>query len=178
MRDSSAVLWRVLRANEPLAVVLYSDPVARDEICSLVKLLAPPGTDIVRSNDTDDAFGEALASSILLLTPSDEVDAVVTYEARREALINRRVPAILFLLRGGEAQRKLQDAPALTSWLRGDLIDPEALDTVDIGAERERFRAETGQSPEEWLAASSSAAVDTLEANLLRHRARFLEKKD
>ena len=113
---------------------------------------------------------------IVLLTPADEAAAVAFLDLHRERMRNRVAPAVLFLLCDGSGERRLREAYALASWLRGREYDPTRAPEVDAAATRETFTERTGSTPEAWLAAwRSGELADTLEHNLLAQEALLLE---
>jgi hypothetical protein len=175
MRTRSVVLAKALQSARPLVIVFYEEPSSREQLIEDIQLLAPGGMEVRRTSRIEDAF--TAEPMLLLLTPEDERRAVELLEGGRELMRGRTVPAVLFLLRGGEAERALAELPALASWTRGMLIDPERVGEVDVAAEREHFQQEAGCSPEEWLADFRAGRIPDTTENLLRsHRALLLER--
>lgn len=173
MSGSTGTLWRQLRSDSPLCVVLYSDLAELEEVIETVMLVAPIDWHMERSRDLEDAFRKP--DTPLLLTVEHEAAAIEVLDGRRDQLTDRSAPAVLFLLKGGSAETALRYAPGLAGWLRGQAFDPEP-DEIDEDLERERFRGETGQLPEEWLAAWRHGDIpDTLENNFIYQRALLLE---
>jgi hypothetical protein len=170
---STATLWRQLHEDgSPLSLVLYSSPAALDDVIETVRLVAPPDWTLVRTRDVEDAF--ARPDVPLLLTPEHEAAAVLTLDGRREALLPRAMPAILFLLKDGSGEQALRRAPGLASWLQGREFDPEPA-TLDVAEERVRFAEVAGRSPDEWLQAWGRGDIpDTLDNSLLYQRALLL----
>jgi hypothetical protein len=156
-------------------VVFYSSLAAREEVLETVRLVAPEEWQFVETASVEDAFSHPGAP--LLLTPEDEAAAVETLDGRRDALVDRTAPAILFLLKGGSGERALRGAPGLASWLRNQEFDPEPPD-MDLQAERARFETLVGQPLEGWLNAWRRGKIpDTLENNLRYQRALLLEEE-
>lgn len=175
MRDRSATLWRVLHEDAPLIVVIYHDTQQRQDLMDQIELLAPERARIHRTDDVETAF--SMPEALLLLTPSIEPAALRLLGGRHEALLSREVPAVFFLLRGGDALRELRniEMAGLASWLRGRIIDPETLDAVHLDAERASFIEEVGEPPEQWLRQWRAGQLDdTLDHNLIAHRAAVL----
>jgi hypothetical protein len=174
--DSTGTLWKILNDQSPVAVVFYSSHAAREDLLDLARLMAPSERPIRQTDNVDDAFREL--DTILLLTPADEQAAVLTLDGRRDALRDRTAPVVLFLLRGGSADERLRtEAAGLESWLRGMEYDPERLTPLDLTSERTQFEQQTGQAPEAWLSAWRRGDIeDTLDNNLLAHRATLLEQ--
>lgn len=177
MSDSTGTLWRILGEDSPVAVVFYQSPSAREEILELAMILAPADRQQRRTVNVNDAFGDE--DKLLFLTPEDEQGAVLTLDGRREALRNRTAPVVLFLMSGGDGEKRLRnDAAGLESWLRGMEYDPERLAPLDVQGERAHFMEKTGFSPEEWLVAWQGGSIaDTTENNFLSHHAALLEQK-
>jgi hypothetical protein len=173
MRDASGALWKLAHTKTPLGLVIYSDYTQRDELISELELLAPSGIQVLRATTLDEAH--PLAKALVLLTPPDEGATVLELDGRREHFLDRQVPLLLFLLRGGEGLRVLADAPGLASWLSGSEVEPERLQNLDVEAETRAFLERTGKSPEAWLAAYAAGEVpESFENILLTHRARLL----
>jgi len=175
MRGPATTLSRVLTGGAPLAVVLYAEALQRDEIVQDIATLSR-GLPVLPSTRVDDVF--QVLDKIIALTPANEVEAVRTLAARRDALLERQAPAVLLLMRGGAGVAALSEeaCSGLASWLQGKEVDPELLATVDLAAESKDFQQQTGFSPREWLdKARSGQPTDSLHDRLLTSRARFLE---
>ena len=176
VRDSTSRLLALLRSHDPVAVVWYESASVREELMSRIEALAPDERPLQRTRSVDAAFTQP--STLLLLAPEDEPSAIEKLDGRREALRERRVPVVLFLLRGGEALRRLAGTPGLASWIQGRDLDPAALDRVDVAQMREEFLASVGMPPEEWLARFRDSRIpDTVDSNLIAQRATLLEGK-
>ncbi len=177
MSDSTGTLWRILSEDSPVAVIFYQSPSAREEILELATILAPEEREPKRSSNVEDAFCDE--DKLLFLTPQDEQGAVLTLDGRRDALRNRTAPVVLFLMNGGDGEKRLrEDAAGLESWLRGMEYDPERLAPLDVESERAHFKEKTGLSPEEWLVGWRGGSIaDTIENNFLSHHAALVEQK-
>ena len=174
MSASTGVLWRILRERTPVAVIFYPESTTREAMIEEVKLIAPPERNVLRAVELEAAVQDPEA--IVLLTPADEAAAVAFLDLHRERMRNRVAPAVLFLLCDGSGERRLREAYALASWLRGREYDPTRAPEVDAAATRETFTERTGSTPEAWLAAwRSGELADTLEHNLLAQEALLLE---
>lgn len=149
MRDPIAETWAALNAGEPLIVMHYGDFGLRDSLLDETQSLIVPGADIARTECIDDLFTRL--DTVLLFTPADEAAAVFELDGRRDALLARTAPAVLFLLRGGSGDDALRHAPGLASWVRQHMLDPERVAAIDPAAERAAFEAATGHTPEAWL---------------------------
>jgi hypothetical protein len=173
MSGSTATLWRQLHEpDSPLSLVLYSSPAALNEVLETVRLVAPEEWKLIRTSDVEDAFVKPDVP--LLLTPDNEAAAVLTLDGRREALLSRTAPAILFLLKDGSGEQQLRRAPGLASWLQGREFDPEPAQ-IDVEQERTRFTEIAGRSADEWLEAWGRGEIpDTLENSFLYQRALLL----
>ena len=174
MSASTGVLWRILRSGSPVAVVFYPESTTRAALMEEVELMAPPERRVIRAQEIEAAFQDM--DAIVLLTPENEARAVELLDLRREGLRARSAPAVLFLLCDGSGERRLREAYALASWLRGREYDPTRAPAVDVTAARQAFEERTGQTPEAWLLAWRTGSLsDTLENNLLAQEALLLE---
>jgi len=174
MRDASSALWQALQSGNPIIVVLYEDADLREDLVSEMEALLPLGRKAQRSSDVTDVF--TTLDVFLFLTPVDERQSLLVLDGRREALLDRRAPVILLLLRDGEGVRSLSEVPGLASWLQGNEIDPYSLQQIDWKQERATFERQTGMSPEGWLEAYRAGRIpDTLENGLLATQAGLLE---
>ena len=175
MRTRAARLAKALQSSRPLIILFYEEPGSRERLIEDVEMLAPEDAPVRRSSSIQEAFSAEPA--LLLLTPENEREAVELLEGGRELLRNRSFPLVLFLLRGGEAQRALAELPALASWVSGVQIDSEQAGEVDVDVERTRFQEEVGCSPEEWLADYRTGRMPDSQENQMRtHRALLLER--
>lgn len=175
MSVSTGTLWRILTEGTQLAVIYYPEAITREALAEQVELLAPEGRRVVRATDVGAAFADRDAIVMLLVT--DEAGAVETLNLRRDELIDRTAPAVLFLLCDGTGEQKLREAFALASWIRGREYDPTRALPVDVEAARGDFVGATGWSPEAWLDAwRRGELADTTENNLRGHEARLLER--
>jgi hypothetical protein len=173
MRDASGALWKLAHTKTPIGLVIYSDYEQRSELITELELLAPSGIQVLRATTLDEALPSPRA--LVLLTPPDEGATVIELDGRREHFVDRQVPLLLFLLRGGEGLRVLADAPGLASWLSGSEVEPERLQNIDVAAETKAFIERTGKKPDAWLAAYEAGDLpETFENILLTHRARLL----
>lgn len=174
MSATTGTLWRILAEGTQLAVIYYPEAITRAALVEQVDLLAPEGRRVLHANDVEAAFTDRDAIVLLLVT--DEAGAVDTLNLRRDQLVDRTAPAVLFLLCDGTGEQKLRDAFALASWVRGREYDPTRALPLDLEAARTEFTAATGLSPEDWLAAwRRGDLADTTENNLRGHEARLLE---
>jgi hypothetical protein len=64
------------------------------------------------TSDVADAFGDPGTILLLTLPTEKEEDAVLALDGRRDALLARTAPAVLFLLRGGGAEERLREDAA------------------------------------------------------------------
>lgn len=173
-RDVNQLMWVGLQ-DDPLLVVLYGYEQQRQDLLEQVPLLLPPGTPIRVVHDPDEMFSDG--STVLLLTPFDELEALRVIEGRREGLLDRQRPAVLFLLRGGSAMKHLSsvESAGLLSWLRGRIIDVDRVDQIDAPRARARFTQLTGRVPEDWLKDWYHGALDDTEQNqALFHQASLI----
>jgi hypothetical protein len=157
-----------------VGVVFYRDDESRENLVELARLLAPEHRPLRQTTAVEDSFEATSKDTVLILTPVDEVEAVRTLEGRREALLDRSAPVVLFLMQGGSAETFLnQEAPGLTSFLRGLMYDPEPpINEVDLEERRVGFKEKYGRSPEEWFQAWRRDELDdTAENNLTAHEA-------
>jgi len=169
---STGTLWGLLHQNSPVCLVLYSSIGTLDDTIETVRLVAPSLWRPTRTTDVEDAFRKQ--DEPLLLTPDDEVAAIMTLDGRREALIERAAPVIMFLLKGGSGEQALRRAPNLAGWLRDAIFDPEPGE-LDVEQEQCRFAEVTGRSPRQWLDAWQRGDIpDTLDNNVIYQRALLL----
>ena len=119
MRDSAATLRKVITGNEPVAIVLARDSTARGELIEFLNVLMPAGEEPFLTSDAAELFDRATFDKVVLITPVDESAALSLFERRRDELVDRTRPGILFLLRDGEAMKLLPRFAAIASWLRG-----------------------------------------------------------
>lgn len=172
MSASTGSLLTLLRGGDPVAVVFYRDEDAREDLLGLCQVLA--GKEIRRTDVVDDVFLPQNASVLLALTPVDEREAVRVLDGRREQLLVRSAPAVLFVLQGGSAEAALNsEAPALSNFLRGLTYDPTPPpDDIELATSREAFHLRHGRTPEEWLASwQEGELADTEENNFIAHEA-------
>jgi hypothetical protein len=173
MRDASGALWKLAHTKTPIGLVIYSDYSQRNELLTELELLAPSGIQVLRATTLEEALPHP--NALVLLMPPDEGATVLELDGRREQFMDRQVPLLLFLLRGGDGLSRLADAPGLASWLNGSEVEPERLQSIDVEAETRAFIARTGKNPEAWLAAYASGELpESFENILLTHRARLL----
>lgn len=172
MSGSTGTLWALLHQKSPVGLVLYSSIGTLNDTIETVQLVAPSSWQPTRTTDVEDAFRKQ--DEPLLLTPDDEVAAIMTLDGRREALVDRTEPVILFILKGGGAEQALRWAPNLAGWLRDAVFDPEPAE-IDLEQEQLRFAEETGRSPQQWLDAWRRGEIaDTLDNNIIYQRAMLL----
>jgi hypothetical protein len=167
----------MLAGPDPIGVVFYRDDETRGDLLELCGLLAPVGIPLRRTAAISDAFTEADKGTLLLVVlenPIAEMDAIRTLEGRREKLLDREAPALVFLMQGGSAEDILnRDAPAISSFLRGLTYDPEPPPNLeDLAERRVSFEKEHGRTPDEWLASFRRDEIeDNAENNLTAHEA-------
>ncbi len=172
MSGSTGTLWSLLHQNSPVCLVLYSSVGTLDDTIETVRLVAPTSWRPTRTTNVEDAFKKQ--DEPLLLTPDDEVSAILTLDGRREALVERSEPVVVFLLKGGSGEQSLRRAPNLASWLRDGIFDPEPAE-IDVEQEQRRFVEVTGRSPRQWLDVWQRGEIpDTLDNNVLYQRALLL----
>jgi len=162
-------LMTLLGGNDPVAVVFYRDDRSKESILELCGLLAPRERAVIETDDVCDAFLQELKDTVLLVVAHDEVDAVRTLEGQRDRLLERDAPAVLFLMQSGAAEKVLnQEAPALSSFLRGLAYDPESSASEgEITRRRDEFQLRHLRTPSEWLGAWQRGEIeDTAGSNL------------
>ena len=169
-----AALWRLTHAEAPLALVLYGDPLARQEWSEELRpLLAGQGSELRTTANVEEAFADLDIPLLLLPEPEQQSDAVRRLSVGRDKLTSRTATAVLFLLRGGAGQTRLQDEPALASFLAGVTLDPDA--GFDVEAGSRQFEASTGMSPADFIEATATPELpDTLENAVYRLQALLL----
>ncbi|HEX4422555.1 MAG TPA: hypothetical protein VH165_31790 [Kofleriaceae bacterium] len=148
------------RDPDGVAVVWCPDFGLRDWLVDEVEGLAAVSAAPLRTASVDEAI--KTPARMALLVPDDERLAVEELEGRRDQLLSepaRTQPVILFLLRDGDGRVALAKAPSLSSWVRGNDVDPDAKAEVDATADRSRFEAETGKRVEAWLSDWRAGAI-------------------
>lgn len=177
MSATSESIWKALWAESPVFLVLYGDLPARDQLMTHVELLVSPKVPTRRSSDPADAFRHT--NELVLLAPNNEVEALAELDGRREQLLERSVPVVLFLLRGGEAVGHLSNHPGLAGWVQGREVSDAAFGFLELEKERTSFLERHGISPEDWLSRYQSEDLpDTLENTLITNHARFLQRSE
>jgi len=179
MRLASEAIWKVLHSGlSPIVIVLYGQPEDLRDVVEQVETIAHPEwmTRTVRA--VLDAV-QAPPSILVLLLPTDEVQAMTWLERYREQNLEREQPIVLFLQRDGAAHRALADLPNLRSWVAGSVVDPEWLDIAneeDVREMREEFQRDARCSPEQWLSRYRQGELpNDAETTRRTYRALFLE---
>ena len=177
MWDSVNNIWSALQ-QPPLIIMLYDDYGLLESAQEEVASIANPSWPVQRVSTVDEALSTP-ADTLALLAPADEVATVEELDGGRDRFVDRVVPVVVFLLRGGSGERALAKAPSLLSWVRSNLIDPSVQDQFDADAAREEFIRFAGKTPEEWLAMRSRGELDGSPEHLgLTYRALLLEGPD
>lgn len=153
-RDPTETLSNAIARDEGgIAVIWCPDLGLRDWLVRETESVLPAGVTSFRTASIEEALTRP--GDVALLIPIDEAEVVLELDGSRDRLrgdgTSRTQPIVLFLLRDGDGQKALAQAPSLSSWIRGSDPDPEALAEVDLVAEREAFAKKTDVSPEEWL---------------------------
>jgi hypothetical protein len=177
MRESTNALWKLLRSGSPIGCVLYEDWSSREQLIELSYLVAPSEYEVHRTESLDDVFREALANTLLLLVPSNEIEAVRALDQHREEIGRRKAPLVLFLLRRGAGRKELAQRSGIGAMIADQELDPEGVDTFEMELERQRFCDQVKQTPEEWLDDwRNGRKADSQENNLILHQALLLER--
>lgn len=174
MSASTGDLLTLLGGHDPVGVVFYRDDEGREDLLDLCELLAPKDRRVRETTAIEDAFRHETRDAVLLIAPADEVEAVRTLEGRREELLDREAPAVLFLMQDGSAEGVLnREAPALSSFLRGLIYDPEPpVNRAEIEELRASFAEKHGRTADEWLESWRRDEIeDTANNNLTAHEA-------
>jgi hypothetical protein len=177
MSASTGDLLTLLGGHDPVGIVFYRDDESREDLLDLCELLAPKDRTLHQTDAIEDAFENK--DAVLLITPADEMEAVRTLEGRREALLARDAPAVLFLMQDGSAERFLNEhAPALSSFLRGLTYDPEPPpNEMELAERRTSFEQRHGRTADEWLDTWRRDEIeDTADNNLTAQEAWALRK--
>ncbi|MCB9744363.1 MAG: hypothetical protein H6741_22065 [Alphaproteobacteria bacterium] len=171
-------LWNAIHGYaSPIVVVFFADFGLREHVMEELELLADVDWEIRRVKTVEEAL-EAPPSSMVLLIPDDEVQAVQELAGARDNLIDREVPLVLLLLRDREGATALASSISLSSWVRGNAVDPEMLAEVDIESERADFRSAVGMTPEQWLHDHRETGSQNLTDLSRTYRALLLEQSD
>jgi hypothetical protein len=177
MRDSTGALWKLLRTGRPLACVLYEDFAAREALVELSYLIAPNEYEVRRTEELEESVHPDQENTVVLFVPHNEIEAIRGLDARRETLLRRTAPLVLFLLRRGSGLQELAVRRGLATLLREQEIDPDEIDRATTELERSRFASELRQTPEEWLLSwREGQKADSPENNLILHQALLLER--
>ena len=177
MRDSTGALWKLLRTGKPLACVLYEDFAAREALVELSYLIAPNEYEVRRTEELDESMHLDQENTVVLFVPHNEIEAIRGLDVRRETLLRRTAPLVLFLLRRGSGVQELAVRRGLATLLREQEIDPDEIDRASTEVERARFSSELRQTPEEWLLSwREGHKADSPENNLILHQALLLER--
>jgi len=178
MRESTNALWKLLRSNSPIVCVLYEDWASREQLIELSYLVAPSEYEVHRTESLEDVFRDALGHALLLLVPSNEIDAVRALDERRDEIGKRTAPLVLYLLRRGAGRQELSRRQGIGAMLADQELDPEGVDTFEMELERQRFCDQVKQTPEEWLDQwRGGQKADSQENNLVLHQALLLERE-
>ena len=157
MNPTQALISAIKRDLGGVAVVWCPDFGLREWLVAEVTGLSDPGADPLRTASVDEAI--ATPDRMVLLVTEDERAMIDELDGRRDQLLTRTQPVVLFLLRDGDGRIALAKAPSLSSWVRGSDVDADQLAEVDVPAERARFQVETGQTVEDWLVAWRAGTV-------------------
>lgn len=180
LESNEALISAMERDQGSLAVIFCPDLGLREQLVDEVESLAPTAARPLRTSDVRAAL--AAHDRLVLLIPDDEREVVLDLDGSREQAFEppRTRPIFLFLVRDGDGSIALAtEAPSLRSWASGSDVDPEKLRAeVDIDAERDKFHAHTGQTPEAWLARWRSGAIpQDITTYILSYRAALLEQQ-
>jgi hypothetical protein len=177
MTAASESIWKAIWAESPIFLVLYGDLSARDQLMTHVELLVSTKVVTRRTSDPADAFRHL--DELVMLAPNNEVEALAQLDGRREQLLARTAPVVLFLLRGGEAVSHLSDHPGLAGWVQGRQVSDIPFSLAELDQERTAFIERHGISPEDWLSRCQAEELpDTLENTLIANHARFLQRTE
>ncbi len=148
-----ALLNAVERDRGGVAVVWCPDLGLRSWLADEVAVLVPSARRPQRVSSLEEAL--AIPDQLALWLPNNEREAVLDLDGSRDLLRAnppRTQPIVLFLLRNGDGAEALSlEATSLWSITAGSTVDPEELSEIDPEVERGHFRAEQGQTVEEWL---------------------------
>ena len=181
MTDFPTALFHILHgpARPPLALCLYTVADDRRRHLETIESLMPVGEGYVKTFDVEAIFREL--ATVLLVVPADEPAALQELAGRREALLDRTAPAILFVQRNGSASDHLSDPEqaGLLSWLRSSILDPKRYLEIDGIAEDARFIERTGHAPADFVREFRIGSIpDTLDNSLFYSDALLLARSD
>lgn len=174
---TAAILSALRRDRNGFAIIWFPDYGLVEWLLAEVESLADPHAAPVQVTTVDEAHQHP--DRLVLLVPDDEAEVVAELDARRDQFLDppRSQPVVLFLMRGGDGQRALANAPALASVVRGSDPDPDAVAAIDPEVERAAFQADTGSTPEAWLVDWRAGQMPADPVNLARaYRALLLEQ--
>lgn len=175
MSDPAEALWNAIHCGAPVVVVLYADLGLAEAAVAEVDSLGDPAWSSRRVSSVAEALTRH-ANELVLLVPTNEAESIADLEGGRDLFVDRVAPVVLFLVRGGDGERALREAPSLASWIRGSIVDPEELSRIDAVAEREKFLRQTAMTPEAWLEAHGGGELISTEDLGRTYRARLLER--
>lgn len=171
--DPALGLAALLEWDEPIAIAFYPDPTGKAELVESARVLAPPrGVEEVRRGE--DALALIKKDVLIILDPEDPRAAVQFMDRNRDHFEGENARLLLLLLRGGQGEEALQDAPALASFARSRAFDLDAgSSTRDAAA---AFQQAHGMGHDEWLRRWRSGELsDTFENNLVLAEALAIE---
>ncbi len=159
-----------------IVVIYYRDRDALEWVLSDVRAVSGQPGVLVSTVDEAIAHHDAL----VFLDGPNGAGLVRELAEKRDRVLEppRQFPLVLFLLRGGSGTEELKFQPALASAVRGSDIDPDEASTIDVASGRSQFEAQTGVTPEAWLAEHQDETARTnAETLALYYRARLLTEQ-
>jgi hypothetical protein len=181
MRDPiRSTLNAIERDRGGVAIVWCPDLGLRQWLVDEVESLVPSNRGAFRTTSLEDAL--AAPDRLALWMPEDETEAVLDLDGSRDRLRNeerpRTQPIVLFLLRHGDGADTLARlSTSLWSITGGSDVDPEDLTEIDLPAERQRFEAEHGRTPEAWLGDWRNDTMPLTSENIgISYQAKLLER--
>jgi hypothetical protein len=177
--STQSIMGAIERDVGGIAVIWCADLGSRDWLVDDIEAMVPSKVRAMRASTVEQALAEP--DRLVFLVPQDEATTISEMEGRRDQIVvgppARTQPIVLFLIRSSAGARALaKHAPSLSGVIRGNEVDPERLEQIDVGAERSRFVEETGEPPERWLERWKAGELPMTSNNLAKSfHARLLE---
>src|SRR6267143_116379 len=100
---SSGKLWMLLNSGSPIVLVYYESIPDLERLLQEATLYSPEPDKVFRTNDVDAAILHP--TDIVLLTPGDPAMALKNLYGRRDALVDRELPVVLFIQLDSDASK-------------------------------------------------------------------------
>ena len=146
--DHAIGLVALLEWGDPIAIAFYPDHAEKAQLVETARMLALPRvTREIRSGL--DALPLLDQDALIILDPANPKADVEFLDHNRDHFEGASARLLLLLLGGGEGQRALQDAPALSSFARSLSFDVAGARGPSEAATA--FEEAYGMTHDEWL---------------------------